>query len=142
MKLFTYFVLTDQKEELIKIYNKIKNKIELILKNDIFKNNSLEYLKICLEFALVYNPKLTIENITEETLYKIFNSNIFNHKYINYPLINYMKIDKDEYIKHNYFSMRYYDILDLDNKEKFKLCKEKIRKSPRFIHLDELNIFY
>lgn len=93
--------------------------------------------------------------ILEESIYlkllKIAESNMFKNNMATYPLLSYLEFGKNKqerienYKKINFFDTRYFDLAkspEENELEKLKLCTEKMKLTPRFIHLDELNIFY
>lgn len=164
-KVLIFLVMGSFTKELEKFYNNIKREIESNHGNKEDNKGIFQYLNDSLLFALALNPKLIksisyklksnlIEKIESEKnmdkiilkeLSKIINSNMFRQKYVNYPLLNFLNLkNKDTLLKNiNFFQTRYFDIAaNPDERENLKLCDEKIRLSPRFIHLDEFNIFY
>lgn len=151
-KVFTLLVMGEFRDEIINFYNKVNSYIKEI-END--ANNIKEinlYLKNSLLFALALNPKLgkkldgKIEKeIISSKLKMIVNSNMFKQNMICYPLINYLqKSCLEKYLDNiNFFDVRYFDLIrDLTDIKDIYLDKEKLYLSPRFIHLEELNLFY
>lgn len=158
-KVFTLLVMGEFTDEIIDFYNKVKSyikKIENGKKNNNKDNKNIKkinlYLRYSLLFALALNPKLRKEldgkidkEITPLELKMIVNSNMFKQNMVCYPLINYLQ--KDYLNKHleniNFFYIRYFDLVKgLDDIKNIQLDKEKLYLSPRFIHLEELNLFY
>lgn len=151
-KVFTLLVMGEFTDEIISFYNKVKSYIKEIEDS----NKNIEkinlYLRYSLLFALALNPKLRKEldgkidkEITPLELKMIVNSNMFKQNMVCYPLINYLQ--KDYLNKHleniNFFYIRYFDLVKgLDDIKNIQLDKEKLYLSPRFIHLEELNLFY
>ena len=154
-KIFTLLVMGELTKEIEKLYKKIE---------DIFskhekgweKKDLTEYLKISFYFALALNPSLIKKfsynfiNILESNrsnllniILKIVNSNMFKHNLINYPLLNYLDFDNKKIEEINFLKARYFDFAEKpDELDKLSLHKEKLFLSPRFIHLNEFNIFY
>lgn len=147
------------RDEIIDFYNKVKSYIKKI-ENGKKKNNKDNknikkinlYLRYSLLFALALNPKLRKEldgkidkEITPLELKMIVNSNMFKQNMVCYPLINYLqKSYLEKYLDNiNFFDVRYFDLIrDLTDIKNIYLDKEKLYLSPRFIHLEELNLFY
>ena len=151
-KVFTLLVMGEFRDEIVNFYNKVNSYIKEI-END--ANNIKEinlYLKNSLLFALALNPKLgkkldgKIEKeIISSKLKMIVSSNMFKQNMICYPLINYLqKSYLEKYLDNiNFFDVRYFDLIrDLTDIKDIYLDKEKLYLSPRFIHLEELNLFY
>lgn len=152
-KIFTLLSMGELNNEIEVLYKKI-NKFFKDVETD---KKNLEFLKEYLNnsffFAISLNPKLLKkinlkvfedENILKEHIYKIVDSNMFKHNMINYPLLNYLYFTREDlFSKINFFETRYFDFVKSSKEySELQLCQEKLFLSPRFIHLDEFNIFY
>ena len=103
-----------------------------------------EYLRLSASMALALNENIykkledkVRDEIDFKDIEKIINSNMFRHYYIAQSLINYTNSYKK--------NVNYFEDYFLDKKfkiSKIELDKLKIRFSPRFIHYEELQIFY
>lgn len=159
-KVFIFLVMIEDTKEIENFYKKINTYLSKLTQNETANKSYInyihlkEYLNNSFFFALSLNPKL-LKNFTFEfksifkdddlqgTLFKIFNSNMLKQKMIHYPLLSYLPLTKEIYLNFNFFEARYFDFeKNPDNFENFNLCDQKLKLSPRFIHLDELNIFY
>ena len=168
-KLFTLFLMLGEIPKLESMYERFYKNFEK--NKERFKNNNYEYLKEeFLKNSLLFSLALTpnkIEDLSRKFLKEILmidkdnllkrildivNSNMFKHRYISYPLLNYLKFgknkDKVNNIKNiNFFKTSYLKIVeDKKEKNKFKIenleiDKNKIKFSPRFINLDEINLY-
>ncbi|KEH94010.1 hypothetical protein, partial [Clostridium botulinum] len=152
---FELLVLCKDKNRIRKFYSSIDNYInklsfDLLNEDEVIskrKNVLLNKLKFSLKSKLNSASALAIALNYESGTYKrkklaikFRNSNMMNHKLIAYPLMNYSNSD----IFKNIVSL-----IDLNNqllnfkniKELFKLDEEKLKWSPRFIHLNELYFY-
>ncbi|MEJ6467287.1 RNA-directed DNA polymerase [Fusobacterium ulcerans] len=146
-----------------KIYKLIENKNdEDIIIDNKDKTHLKGYLKNSFLFALSLNPTLDfkkLRNISslekpenlKTDLFKIAQSNMFNRTYINYPLINYLNFNENDYFKINFLNTGYLKMAELNYQEGkkgkeviecLKLNFKKIKLTPRFIHLNHINIYY
>ncbi|MGL5124944.1 MAG: reverse transcriptase domain-containing protein [Fusobacteriaceae bacterium] len=168
-KVFTFLVMGELVDKIEVLYNKIDKYFDKIEKTEINAKFLKEYLKNSLYFALSLNPKLIKrlkygfkKNISKSSskdesekeilkiIFKISQANMFKHRMINYPMLNYLSFEKiskyggnSKYSNINFFETRYFDIVKSpDDFENLELCGQKMKLSPRFIHLEELNIFY
>lgn len=151
-KIFILLVMGEFTNEIVNFYNKVKSYIKKIENS----NKNIEkinlYLRYSLLFALALNPKLRKkldgkidERITLLELKMIINSNMFKQNMVCYPLINYLQKEYlEDYLDNiNFFDIRYFDLIkNFDDIKNIQLDKEKLYLSPRFIHLEELNLFY
>lgn len=147
------------------ILDNFYQKIEILIKKEIEEKNKnylIDYLKNSCLFALSLNPTLDFKKLrnisflkkTENLktdLFKIAQSNMFNRTYINYPLINYLNFNKNNYFKINFLNTGYLKMAELNYQEGkkgkeviecLKLNFKKIKLTPRFIHLNHINIYY
>lgn len=149
-KIFTILLAGDLIKELEMLYKKTI----ALFKRDV---EIREYVDMSLSFALSLRPCLLSEfefcknkkenenkkSDFERDIKKIIASNMLQNKLITYPLLNYLDFGNKEIIKIDFIKNRYFDFLIEENgKYDLKLNKDKITLSPRFIHLDEFNIFY
>lgn len=104
-KLFTYFIILDNKKEFIRLYTEINKLInsKLLIQyfshlNGQLKTHLSEYLNISVDLALALNP-LFLKSLNKTTgfnykselhLYRI--SNLIRDKYITHSLLNYTNI--------------------------------------------------
>ncbi|MEG2092139.1 RNA-directed DNA polymerase [Cetobacterium sp.] len=157
-KIFLLLIMGEFCDLIESFYKRVLKIIDELEKND--NNNKFlkEFLKDSFLFSLSLNPTLKINYLTKEIgnnqidinkeLYKIANSNMFNRAYINYPLLNYLNFSLDEYLKINFLRTGYFNVLKSSYKNstdilnKLELNENKINLTPRFIHLNLINIFY
>ncbi|WP_270206175.1 reverse transcriptase domain-containing protein, partial [Clostridium butyricum] len=150
--IFELFVLCSDKVRAKKFYKNMSNYIEslsfnlledVILSNK--KNAVLNRLKRNLKkklsssLALAVSLNYNIGILKSVDLSKKFrNANMMNHKLISYPLINYSKSNK--YYDISLINLNTQEILleTEARRELFDLDEEKLKWTPRFIHLDEL----
>lgn len=154
-KLIDYFyILLDN------FYKKIDNLISYE-KDKIYLDR---FLKNSFTFALSLNPTIDFKKLKyisqkynadfsklKNDLFKIAQSNMFNRTFINYPLLNYLNFSEEDYYNINFLNNRYLKILKFnytkeeankDITESIKLNLKKIKLTPRFIHLNHINIYY
>lgn len=143
-------VLQQNKEFIMSFYSIVKEQIALLSPKELqdivsnkkqtvidnVKESLQEEFDIAVAIALSLNSKMNIqkEKIMEYTkLIKM--ANMFNHYLVSYPLINYtLEASNLE------FSLIETNLETLVEKD-LKIDKEKIKYSPRFISLEELNLF-
>lgn len=142
-------------------YKKVDN---LISKEEKDRVYLYRFLKNSLAFALSLNPTIDFKKLKyisqkynndfstlKKDLFKIGQANMFNRTFINYPLLNYLNFSEENYFNINFLNNRYLKILKLsytkeelkkDITESIKLNLKKIKLTPRFIHLNHINIYY
>ncbi|WP_442486471.1 RNA-directed DNA polymerase [Fusobacterium necrophorum] len=149
-KIFTFFIMNDLVTETEKFYQKTK----IYFQNRETDQKTLDYLNEYLILSMIFSISLkpvilkkiniSLKKEIWKYLYgqqgwkdlipEIIQSNIFKQNLINYPLLNYSEINN--WRDKNFLDINYF------NDESLKLCEEKLRLSPRFIHLDEFNLFH
>ncbi len=149
--LILYLGVMQQNDEFIKkFYHTVVNEIKKLSKKELLdiptskkdkiieevKETLLEEFDIAVAIALSLNSNFTItkEKIIDYTS-KIKKANMFNHYLVSYPLLNYTY----EASEIN-FSLIETDLETIE-KNGLKIDWNKIKYSPRFIHLEEINLF-
>lgn len=102
------------------------------------KKNLKERLDISIATAMALDYRwssLPSRNI--ELAKKFRKSNVFNHNLISFPLINYLPFDQT--CNDSFLAIQQDP---WNNAEQFILDKQRLNWTPRFIHLDELSIYY
>lgn len=125
--------------DIVDIVEEKKGEIVLIVKKSI-----KEYLMIAL--ALAGGLDFSFVNDEEKEVVELAKNfrktNLINHQMVYFPLINYTNapILENESLVCN-FSLK--DIMNEENwEQKYTLSNEKIKWSPRFIHLNEIYLWY
>ncbi len=94
---------------------------------------------ISMALALDYRWKTSTSNQDSniELARKFRKSNIFNHNLVSFPLLNYLPFEQIS-------TCSFLEIQQdpWNNFDSFTLSKERLFWTPRFIHLDELSIYY
>ena len=126
------FDFLDSKE----IYSKKKSTVFKRL-----RKNLRERLKISISMALAldyrWKTSTSNQNSNIELARKFRKSNIFNHNLVSFPLLNYLPFEQIS-------TCSFLEIQQepWNNFESFTLSKDRLFWTPRFIHLDELFIYY
>jgi len=121
----------DEKE----IYAKKKKTIFARLKKDLKSRlGTAIAMAMALDYSWNSSSKL---NRNIELAKKFRKSNMFNHNLVSFPLLNYLPFEVIS-------SCSFLEIQKepWGNSNALKLDRERLRWSPRFIHLDELLIYY
>ena len=154
-KIFTLFVINNDEESFIYIYNRLVRLIseiecfdlnkELISKIEYVRKNKVDFIEflnslISLPLALNIDFFNTIKIKSEiyhqeKTINAYRKSNLFNNNYVTFSLINYSNLHLIDSI--NYFN---FDTSKEELKE-IKIDDRLLKLSPRFIHLDECFLF-
>lgn len=125
------FDFLDEKE----IYAKKKKTIFARLKKDLKSRlGTAIAMAMALDYSWNSSSKL---NRNIELAKKFRKSNMFNHNLVSFPLLNYLPFEVIS-------SCSFLEIQKepWGNSNALKLDRERLRWSPRFIHLDELLIYY
>lgn len=125
------FDFLDEKE----IYAKKKKIIFARLKKDLKSRlGTAIAMAMALDYSWNSSSKL---NRNIELAKKFRKSNMFNHNLVSFPLLNYLPFEVIS-------SCSFLEIQKepWGNSNALKLDRERLRWSPRFIHLDELLIYY
>ncbi|MDO9522311.1 MAG: hypothetical protein Q7J08_01195 [Methanocorpusculum sp.] len=155
-KLFTLFILSQKPEGLKDIYYDIKknisylqysldNKFEYRVKKDLIK---YEELALASALALLsedsfdkycpYSRTVSDEIPTATRIYDFSQcfreANMLRHHHVSYPLLNYVKDYSGDLCNIDVFYSGFTNSLELD--------EVKIKNTPRFIHIHELQLFY
>lgn len=148
-KIFIFLLMNDLIKEVnffyISIKKTIEKQIELEKQKDI-----LNMLTNSLILAACFNcNKLMVEikdlrsGNLQDRIKALLKSNMYKHNYASYGIFTYLKnIDENNLEKINIFNKNLFKLELLDVVDKFEIDKEKIIYSPRFIHLDEISIFF
>lgn len=105
------------------------------------KQNLKDRLGIAISTAMAldyrWNTSTSSVNHNIELAKKFRKSNIFNHNLISFPLLNYLPFDQIS-------ACSFIEIQKdpWDSPSSFMLDKKRLNFTPRFIHLDELFIYY
>ena len=105
------------------------------------KQNLKDRLGIAISTAMAldyrWNTSTSSVNHNIELAKKFRKSNIFNHNLISFPLLNYLPFDQIS-------TCSFIEIQKdpWDSPSSFMLDKKRLNFTPRFIHLDELFIYY
>lgn len=144
-KAFTYFVVIDDKENLLLLENNI---LDAILNTTLSKDVSNEFdlqgtLKNVLEssigMALSLNPGLYDKH--KEISVKFLMSNMTRHKYVALPLMSYIAYDNDNNFV-NLTDSNYFQITFPAEKSIDEILRKNVFKfSPRYIPFHEVVIF-
>ncbi len=153
-KVFTYLYTIKNDELFIELYKEFYRSIDKLSCREL-SQDVLKYLNNCVIFAISANPihfKDTIINkiILNDTLGKLLidtihidsirNANMFASNLMNYPLLNYLNyFDNGGWTLKEDFNLLTKQLY-LGNLE-FKINKQKIDNSPRFIHYHEIILF-
>lgn len=157
-KVFTLLIVTGKESDCVRFfktchniideisYENYSNTTENIIENPItflLKKHLMIYLEISLSIPCGLKSKdylplknKSIRKFPKEEIVKksskIRLSNMIRHQFVVYPLLNYTIYEGD--------------LVDLEIIEKeeiaYKVNKDLIRKSPRFIHFDEYQLYY
>lgn len=153
-KVFTYLYIIKNDELFVEFYKEFYRSIKKLSCKDL-SQNVLKYLNNCVLFAIATNPihfeniimnKIILNDTLEKPLIDIIlinsirNANMFSSHLMNYPLLNYLNyFDNGGWTLKEDFNLLTTQI-DLGNL-KFKINKQKIGNSPRFIHYHEIILF-
>jgi len=140
-KIFEYLNLTNSKL-LFEFYkNEFQKNIQQLTHSSQqyrLQQDTFEYLENCIKFASAINNNLEfnksdILNDTEDDISIIRKANMFAHHNMSYPLLNFCQgTTKFDFLTHNIEKQGF----------TFRMDKEKIAHSPRFIHYHEIALFY
>ena len=145
-KIFIFLLMNSLTEKLEKFYDSIKKDIKKEISNFESQKDILNMLKNSLIFACCFNYKeisLKIRDLQEDESKKIAKellvSNMYKHYYSSCGILTYLKNadNKEEIFNRNLFKIKILNMID-----KVEIDEEKLKYSPRFIHYDELSIFF
>lgn len=152
---FELLVLCRDKERANKFYKNIEGYInrlsfDLLIEDDIYKKkrncllnrlrkNLKQQLKIAVSLAVSLDYESGKKKEHKELAYKFRISNMINHNLIVFPLLNYSISDRCANM--SLISSNTTQLLSdpKARRELFKLDDQKIKWTPRFIHLNELH---
>ena len=145
-KVFTLFIINNRDSDTKIFYKECFETIDKLKheKKNI-QNKLIEDLKYYLLIALSIPCGLKLDNLKSDWFYlpedirgiffklceDLRISNLIRHQYVSYPLINYTKFNGD------LINLKVTDL----SKDFLRLSEERLKWSPRYIHLDECQLF-